>query len=155
MGRPDRHHRGPPAVVRVGPRPADPLRPRVQRERGRPVAGRWSDPRGQGGRGRERRGVVAAACHRAGAAPIPAGTGTVRRCSADPGGCRSARIDGGARRGSGSPPARAEPPSAADRVSPGTRLSAADQRESAESTRMLASRSSTDRRARPCVEVSL
>jgi hypothetical protein len=72
LGRPDRYHQRPSAVVRFRARQADPFRSRLQREWGRAVSGRGSDPRGAGGRGLRRSVARAGAGERWGSARLPA-----------------------------------------------------------------------------------
>ena len=82
-----RHHEPSPAMVRLGPRPADPLRPGVQRQRRRAVRGWWSGPRGACRGGCRGPSARVAACGWEAASGIPARARPVRRGSLDPRGC--------------------------------------------------------------------
>ena len=71
--------------------PADPLRPRLQRQRRRAGGRRRPDPRGPGRRARRRPGAGPGARRRPPAAAVPAGAGALPRRAADPRGGRPAR----------------------------------------------------------------
>ena len=78
LGRPDRHLRRPPPVLRDVAGRAGPFRPRVQRQRRRSRPPRRPDPRGARARSTRRPGPRAAD-RRSVAAPVPAGPVPVRR----------------------------------------------------------------------------
>jgi glycine/D-amino acid oxidase-like deaminating enzyme len=108
LGRPDRHQRGPSAVVRVGRGPAHPLRSRVQRQRRRAVRRRGPDPRGPGGGACGRPCPEAGTGRRASTTAVPTGARQLPRRATDPRGGRAARDDRGTWRGPGFRPSRGQ-----------------------------------------------